>query len=226
MDPFYEACVPKTCGNQSIRFPFRIHGEQEPYCGYPGYELTCQNDHPVLHIPDNNYMVHKIFYHNQSLRISVSDPSNVCFPPIRNLSLAEGKFEIVSKVTNLFLLSNCSELPREFLKYRIDCGSENGSLSDLAVFENDGILDHALESCKKRVLAPVELYGNDGIGDYLDVLRRGFVLKWKALNCSTCEESGGRCGFESTLHFKCYCPDRPHSVGCKPGMSSLSHAGI
>ncbi|XP_057508802.1 LEAF RUST 10 DISEASE-RESISTANCE LOCUS RECEPTOR-LIKE PROTEIN KINASE-like 1.2 isoform X1 [Actinidia eriantha] len=225
VDPFYEACVPKTCGSQSISFPFWIHGEQEPYCGYPGHDLTCQNDHPFLQIPDNNYMVQKIFYHNQSIRISnsaVLDPSNVCFPPIRNLSLVEGKFEIISNVTNLFLLSNCSELPGDFLKYRIGCGSESGSLSGLAVFENDGILDHALESCKTRVLAPVELYGNDGIGDYLDVLRRGFVLKWKALNCSRCEESGGRCGFDSTtLHFKCYCPDRPHAVRCHRGKSNL-----
>ncbi|GFZ00287.1 hypothetical protein Acr_13g0016860 [Actinidia rufa] len=128
VDPFYEACVPKTCGSQSISFPFWIHGEQEPYCGYPGYELTCQKDHPVLQIPENNYIVQQIFFHKQSLRISnspVSDPSNV----FRNLSHAGGMFEIVSNVANIFLLSNCSGLPGDFLKYRIGCGSESGSLS-------------------------------------------------------------------------------------------------
>ncbi|GFZ00289.1 receptor serine/threonine kinase-like protein [Actinidia rufa] len=137
-----------SCGSQSISFPFWIHGDQEPYCGYPGYELTCQNDHPVLLIPDNNYMVPQIFYHNQSIRISnfaVSDPSSV----FRNLSLAGGMFEIVSNATNLFLLSNCWGLPGDFLKYRIGCGSESGNLSDWAMFEVEGIDLQNLETAAK-----------------------------------------------------------------------------
>nr|POF09365.1 abc transporter g family member 24 [Quercus suber] len=65
--------------------------------------------------------------------------------------------------------------------------------------------------CKSSVVAPVEAYGG-GIGESL---RNGFVLKWKASNCSICEDSGGNCGFDSTMyHFKCFCPDRPHAWDC------------
>ena len=94
-------------------------------------------------------------------------------------------------------ISFCCRIARGCLGIFLSTGLvvvQKVDLSGLAVFENDGILGYALESCKKSVLAPVELYGNDGIGDYLDVLRRGFVLKWKALRtCCKCEESGGRC---------------------------------
>ncbi|KAK6281720.1 hypothetical protein POUND7_015545, partial [Theobroma cacao] len=53
------------------------------------------------------------------------------------------------------------------------------------------------------------------------MLNRGFVLKWIASNCSICEASGGKCGFDySTYHFKCFCPDRPHAWHCTPGNST------
>ncbi|KAL0003903.1 hypothetical protein SO802_011464 [Lithocarpus litseifolius] len=60
--------------------------------------------------------------------------------------------------------------------------------------------------CKASVLAPVEAYGGGiGIGESL---RNGFVLKWKASNCSICEDSGGNCGFDNIMYqFKCFCPD-------------------
>uniref|UniRef100_A0A7N2L908 Wall-associated receptor kinase C-terminal domain-containing protein n=1 Tax=Quercus lobata TaxID=97700 RepID=A0A7N2L908_QUELO len=68
--------------------------------------------------------------------------------------------------------------------------------------------------CKSSVLEPVEAFGG-GIGE---PMRNGFVLKWKASNCSFCEGSGGNCGFDYIeYHFKCFCPDRPHVWSCSTG---------
>ncbi|KAJ6356844.1 hypothetical protein OIU78_004857 [Salix suchowensis] len=54
------------------------------------------------------------------------------------------------------------------------------------------------------------------------MLERGFVLNWVASNCSVCDESGGRCGFNHTTYqFKCFCPDRPHARSCKSGNKRL-----
>ncbi|CAL5338833.1 unnamed protein product [Camellia sinensis] len=223
VDSQYEACVPKKCGGQNISYPFWIQGEQESYCGYPGFELTCQNNHSILQVPENNYTVQEIFYGNQSIRISVSNLSSECLPPIRNLSLEVDKFIFASSdIPYLHILSNCSlSLPGGLSDYnRISCGAKNEDVWGwglaLAMFGNNTNLSYALGKCKTQVLAPVELNAYDGIADYMKVLRRGFVLQWKASNCNECETSGGRCGFDaSSYQFCCFCKDRPHRVSCK-----------
>ncbi|KAL7260444.1 hypothetical protein ACSBR1_006162 [Camellia fascicularis] len=219
VDSLYEACVSKKCGGLNIGYPFWIQGEQEPHCGYPGFELTCQNNHPILQIPENNYTIQKIFYDSQSIRVSVSNLSSECLPPIRNFSLEVDKLKFASSdISYLHILSNCSSsLPGGLSDYnRISWGAKNEDVWGLALamFGNDKNLSYALGRCKTQVLAPVELNGYDGIGDYMDVLR-GFVLQWTASNCSKCEASGGRCGFDASIyHFLCFCKDRPHRVRC------------
>ncbi|KAA8532695.1 hypothetical protein F0562_032728 [Nyssa sinensis] len=197
----FEACVPKNCGDgQNISFPFWINGVQESYCGYPepGFDLTCQNGHPILHIPDNDYVVQEIFFNNQSLRVQNAaflNSNTVCVSTIRNITFEGDQFII-------------------------GCDAEYGAGWGLAIFGNDKNFIYALEQCGRRVVAPVEVYGDDQTNrteDYGEVLRRGFVLRWKASNCSECDRSGGRCGFDAeTYHFKCFCPDRPHSASCDP----------
>ncbi|XP_058091451.1 LEAF RUST 10 DISEASE-RESISTANCE LOCUS RECEPTOR-LIKE PROTEIN KINASE-like 2.5 isoform X2 [Magnolia sinica] len=55
--------------------------------------------------------------------------------------------------------------------------------------------------------------------DYLLLLKMGFLLEWTENNCTRCMGSGGRCGFNETSQFVCFCPDRPHSVACRHGIS-------
>uniref|UniRef100_A0A2N9ETB2 Protein kinase domain-containing protein n=1 Tax=Fagus sylvatica TaxID=28930 RepID=A0A2N9ETB2_FAGSY len=97
------------------------------------------------------------------------------------------------------------------------CDGKNESSSVLAVSENDRKqLSYVSKECRSEVMAPVEAYrnGSDGI---IEVLRIGFLLKWKASNCNICEESGGWCGFDfSTYSPRCFCPDRPHGLRCDP----------
>ncbi|KAK6119972.1 hypothetical protein DH2020_046281 [Rehmannia glutinosa] len=80
-----------------------------------------------------------------------------------------------------------------------------------------------MEICERNVVVPVEegYNGKNGrVNNIGEVLRRGFLLNWTASDCSVCENSGGRCGFnESNYHFRCFCPDRPHSRSCKPADS-------
>ncbi|CAK7326628.1 unnamed protein product [Dovyalis caffra] len=82
------------------------------------------------------------------------------------------------------------------------------------MLDHDPLLGSALEKCETGVVAPVESYRGENVG-IERVLERGFLLNWTASNCSTCEKSGGKCGFNfSTYHFKCFCPDRPHARHC------------
>ncbi|KAH7835661.1 hypothetical protein Vadar_028507 [Vaccinium darrowii] len=229
VDRSYESCVPQNCGNQTIRYPFWIKDKQEPYCGYPGFEINCQNNsYPILQTPQNNYTIQEIQYKNQSIRLSNAAVWNLnhgCWPPIGNVSLEVDKFIVVTnRSEDLFLLSNCtSSLGEKLLEYRIRCGEESGNGDRrLAMFGNDKNLEYGLESCQTRLLVPVELQKGD-VRDYLGVLRRGFLVEWKlAPNCNKCEDSGGRCGIDfATYQFSCFCTDRPHRVRCHPGKRKL-----
>ncbi|KAL2520752.1 putative serine/threonine-protein kinase [Forsythia ovata] len=208
----------------NISFRFYIPGLQESYCGLPGFEVNCSvNGFPVLHLPGKDVLVRNISYHNRTFRVyddAVSSLNGGCLPQIRNTTLPpEKKFDYFN-VSKLYLLSNCTKnLSEDLSRYKVKCVDESRD-SWVAVFEGDENLKNALENCEENVVA-VEVLGGEGrngTGNYMEILRRGFVLNWTAIDCSICAESGGRCGFnESILHFKCFCPDRPHSSSCKPG---------
>ena len=52
--------------------------------------------------------------------------------------------------------------------------------------------------------------------NYGEVLKMGFLMNWTAHNCSTCESSGGRWGYE----FNCSCRDRRRLKSCDAGNCS------
>ncbi|KAB1205557.1 hypothetical protein CJ030_MR7G000894 [Morella rubra] len=114
------------------------------------------------------------------------------------------------------LCSSLLEHPSEF--YR-GCYEEKETRSVLALSEGDPKLRNASQACRSAVVAPIESYGAYGDG-IRGVLRRGFLLKWKATSCSICEQSGGFCGFNATTYnFRCLCPDGPHVWHCQPGIN-------
>ncbi|KAJ6718808.1 hypothetical protein OIU79_006634 [Salix purpurea] len=85
------------------------------------------------------------------------------------------------------------------------------------MLDDDPLLGSASEKCGAGVVAPVDVYRGENVS-IGKMLERGFVMDWVASNCSECEESGGRCGFNiTTYHFRCFCPDRPHGRLCKSG---------
>ncbi|KAK4598492.1 hypothetical protein RGQ29_015806, partial [Quercus rubra] len=209
--------VPKTCGDgQPIRFPFYIQDKQNSSCGYPGFNLSCNNNgHPTILVSNNNYTIHEIFYKNETLRVSnsaFSNPNSNCLPFINSISLPGGRFDLAPNQTNLFLFYNCNSSvheswPSEFYP---SCYGENDTV--LALSRQDPkLINNVSMECKSSVLVPVEAYG----GGIEESLRNGFVVKWQASKCDICEDSGGNCGFDNIMyHFKCFCPDRPHAWNC------------
>ncbi|XP_022846615.1 LEAF RUST 10 DISEASE-RESISTANCE LOCUS RECEPTOR-LIKE PROTEIN KINASE-like 2.1 [Olea europaea var. sylvestris] len=220
----HDACVPSNCGNgPNITFPFYIEGMQESYCGYPGFHLNCgKHGYPTISLPENDYIVENISYPSRSFRVYnaavLSNLEGRCLPQIRNTTLPVREFQYVN-VTNLYLLSNCIEpLPKDLSPYKVDCQGENRDNLDLAIWDMDENLQNGLENCEKNVVAPVEVQGDEErivVGEYEEILRRGFELNWKASDCSTCQRDGGRCGFNTaTNSFRCFCPDGPHRQSC------------
>ncbi|KAK6122295.1 hypothetical protein DH2020_043915 [Rehmannia glutinosa] len=232
----YEACGPINCSinGPNISFPFYIPGLQNSYCGYPGFELNCTqlNGFPVLELPETDYVIEDIFYQTRSLRVInaavLGSNDTGCVPRIRNTTLPIAQYDSAENITRLHLFSSCNNSNSALLSGRVViCGESGGDRWDLGLYEKNESFGNALENCGRNVVAPVEEQGGAdegkiGNGNLLGVLRNGFVVNWKASDCNVCARSGGRCGFNVTnYHFRCFCPDRPHSRSCKPDSYEL-----
>ncbi|KAJ6356842.1 hypothetical protein OIU78_004855 [Salix suchowensis] len=224
-DPQFLACDPKSCGDQKISFPFHIQNAQEEYCGYPGFAISCnEKNKTVLSLSNNEYIIQEIDYQSQSLRVSNAaafGKNTSCAPQIQNISLNEDIFRLPTARTGVFLFYNCNstllENDSKLLEHKVDCFGGNGNVSTLAMLDDDPLLGSASEKCGAGVVAPVDVYRGENVS-IGKMLERGFAMDWVASNCSECEESGGRCGFNiTTYHFRCFCPDRPHGRLCKSG---------
>ncbi|GAU14799.1 hypothetical protein TSUD_50110 [Trifolium subterraneum] len=231
VEPKFKACEPRTCGNQTIRYPFYIKGIQQPFCGYPGFGISCDTNLglPFLNLSNTFYTIHQIFYQNQSLRvsnnvvISSSNTNKGCLSPNKNLTIPKDMFNLADNQTQVVLFFGCdsTKLPRTLQRNRIGCSAENETSSVVALYEDDKNASFASKNCRGGVVnATVE---NDVKRGIEESLRNGFLLNWMASNCTNCYNSGGRCGFDSGIYsFRCYCTDRIHAAKCVPVMKSHS----
>ena len=76
-DDKYQICSPSSCGDiRNISYPFRLEGDP-PSCGYPEYELICENNRTLtINLQGGKYngkfLVTQINYHDYT--IVVVDP--------------------------------------------------------------------------------------------------------------------------------------------------------
>ncbi|XP_060669201.1 LEAF RUST 10 DISEASE-RESISTANCE LOCUS RECEPTOR-LIKE PROTEIN KINASE-like 2.1 isoform X2 [Ziziphus jujuba] len=227
VDPYYQNCrVPRTCGDNqtmTISFPFYIPDQQNSHCGYPGFELSCNDKKiPILNLSNDSYIVRQISYENQSFivsntALSLDDlrPAGSCIPPLRNLSLPNDRFQL-PKQSQAFLIYDC-HAPTVLPEYQIGCYSQNVTNWVLGVPENDldQLANLSTKCGKNSSVVPVKDYSTTESVGIREALSRGFELKWRADDCNRCKASGGVCGFNTSAYlFRCYCPDRPHHVRC------------
>nr|GMD51669.1 rust resistance kinase Lr10-like [Ipomoea batatas] len=99
-------------GGPRIRFPFKLKHEQAQHCGYPGFELSCDNNgNTVMEFPHAVQLhVDRIDYVSQ--QIFLSDP-HACVPGkmLLNLNLSETPFQYSNPAPILieYSLFNCSD---------------------------------------------------------------------------------------------------------------------
>nr|KYP56233.1 putative serine/threonine-protein kinase At1g18390 family [Cajanus cajan] len=214
LDPKFEACEPKTCGaGPNISYPFYIRGRQNPFCGNPGFEVTCgHNGLPILNLINSNYTVERIFYRNHTLRVtnpafSRGNGSSACLGHAQNVTVGRYRFRVAPGQREVWVAYGCQGVGAR----RIGCDAGNGTAS---VWGVEVEAEVARGKCSGGVVAATV---EDVRGGVAEALRRGFLLIWNATNCTECMNSGGRCGFDpdpDTYAFRCYCPDRPHAVKC------------
>uniref|UniRef100_F6H6E5 Wall-associated receptor kinase galacturonan-binding domain-containing protein n=1 Tax=Vitis vinifera TaxID=29760 RepID=F6H6E5_VITVI len=65
----YQICSPSSCGDmRNISYPFRLQ-DDPPSCGYPEYELICENDRTMINLHGGKYLVTQINYQNYTIRV-------------------------------------------------------------------------------------------------------------------------------------------------------------
>lgn len=208
-----------------MSYPFWIDVLQPPHCGFPSFKLICREDFPVIRIFEDDYRVQNISYRNESFVVSsVGLLNDSCYVPPDNLSLNATPFTIVPGQSSLSFLLHCEENSAPPGYVAIDC--PNGPS-----FVGRDPVNASTTVCESAISFPTVGLGEAGLEKYedvLDILKLGFLLRWRAVNCSECLESGGRCRYNTTAsRFSCLCDDKFHATSCKrPGTRLFTFQSI
>lgn len=204
---FYGTCNnPFSCGTISgLQYPFRQY--QDPaQCGYPGFELNCDDQNPpTIDITNITYRVLAVNPTSQIMTLVRGDMINSTCPiDLVNTTIDHNLFDYTSSYTNITFLFGC---PIDFYPVgmigSLVCGSNGIGKTILALRAvGPGM-------CKASVvipspdplqfMSPIEL---------VKVLQNGFDVRWKVESqpCADCTWSGGQCVYDtSTLLTKCAC---------------------
>lgn len=228
VDRKYNACKPRSCGNgPTISYPFQIieDGSDIDFCGYPGFEVKCENRTPIYATSLSKYIIEEISLKNQTFRLVNTDVMHSCRVPSRNFSFDRSSLDFGPNFVDLYLFYNCSnEIPEKYTRNPITCLSN----SNFTLYNSFSVLNTGKEDvdctempCESYVHAPVELVGGrrnqtvEGL-DYLQLLENGFTLRWSGLRCGVCKKSGGHCGY-SRRKPVCFCTDGVHHKDCHDG---------
>ncbi|KAK4350039.1 hypothetical protein RND71_029352 [Anisodus tanguticus] len=199
-------CPKSTCNGVEVSYPsWRLdnyNSTAAQYCGYPGFGINCTKNqpHPIIYLPGDAYYVKNIDYKNYSLTlVDIDVLINVQCPRARhNLTIDKLPLDYSDTDLELTFNFNCTEpLPDALSAECLKSGETEPE--DLKWF---GI-------CEEKVVATVtekrSFQNNDWIGGFGGAMGGGFVLDWRsASECSLCEESDGRCGYNnSTQAFLC-----------------------
>lgn len=216
VNPKFSPCLPLKCGNgPSIRYPFWIPQQQEPYCGSPQFNITCNGKNPILKLSDDNYIIKDINYADNSILLANSelfDYQNSCPTPLHNFSISGVPFESGLDFAELHFFYNCS-IQDESAKIILDCAS-NHSYHSFALFHPELLEKEFVDSCQATVTSPITAVDMSIVKmNYTEILRKGFVLNWNGDDCRKCVKSGGRCGSLDS-NFICICNDQVRSKKC------------
>lgn len=213
-----DSCKPSNCRKDGpvIRFPYRIKDRQPPYCGYPGFDVSCQDGDTLIHIPSVNgdVVVADIDYMEERMNIIADSNSKDCIWRLlyKGLDFSASPFVFDSSDTYNFTFISCSKTrdSSEFLSvYNISCLGD--SEHEVFVLEPTSTVDTMQVSCErmKTVAMPLSYDYNFGI-------RRGYIyfihLRWDMPGCKKCKSKGRECGFKNQSSSDIICFDN-HGKG-------------
>ncbi|XP_026380668.1 LEAF RUST 10 DISEASE-RESISTANCE LOCUS RECEPTOR-LIKE PROTEIN KINASE-like 1.2 isoform X3 [Papaver somniferum] len=222
LDHRYEDCKPKDCGNGlNISYPFWI---EKDFCGYPGFNITCKKNEPILYAAGYDYIIRDIHYGNRSFRVENPVAHSSCPVPFRNSTFNDqSPFKLGSGVQLLSFFYICTNFSRHLYKNYIypvntSCVSSSDSkIYSLAGFVPSGESLYDRLSCQLSVHVPVEVepsFKTGQVNGYMPFMKKGFTLEWRKSPCTECQASGGYCGVNEKGLVVCFCKDGPYHKKC------------
>ncbi|KAF4380414.1 hypothetical protein F8388_024707 [Cannabis sativa] len=192
-NPHY--CPPSSCDNYIINItsPFRLNTDPK-HCGYPEYELSCDNNLTVIHSKnDVKFLVRSINYGNYTIRIADSklDKNNYCSFP-NNFLLRENSFNGLSsysyhsgedvKLRKQIVFLKCENPPIEVNNNYIDTASYCNGSNYYVVDGGFNVSDMAI-GCETELSSCIsnQVVVNGTNTSYFDIhnhLTYGFELSW------------------------------------------------
>ncbi|XP_062110083.1 LEAF RUST 10 DISEASE-RESISTANCE LOCUS RECEPTOR-LIKE PROTEIN KINASE-like 1.2 isoform X2 [Humulus lupulus] len=237
----YEACRPTNCGSvPKISYPFIVEGAGADYCGLQSFRISCKQNRPFFSINKGfSFLIKDISYEHHSFRLLAIDNDAVdasCVEPKvtfdidRNLTYSSSHAFVVIfyRCRTTSFLPDLEKIP--FVSPCVDNSSISNSTATrnslVALVQKDDMLgtigEESNKHCEAQVAIPVELNDDVSSGqtirtvNYAELLTNGFSLTWNGRDidqCTECERSGGRCGFENG-NSACYCPNGTTSSSC------------
>ncbi|KAG5628924.1 hypothetical protein H5410_000641 [Solanum commersonii] len=190
-------CSVSRCGRHGprIHFPFRLHHQPE-YCGYPGFELSCDlKNRTILILPNSvTLIVREIDYMSQQIRLF--DPERCLILKLLHLNLSESPFSFTVDENHHTSFFNCSN--GENYQFT-DCASDK---SIFAV--SDTLNSLPPTACKKIHEIPLIFF---------DTFDHFIRLSWLKPICKYCEGLEMDCGFKNyTKQLTTQCFNRPFTT--------------
>ncbi|KAL8472620.1 hypothetical protein ACS0TY_029722 [Phlomoides rotata] len=231
----YQTCrQPFQCGRlENIGYPF-YGGDRPPSCGYPGFDLDCRGDDPLITTASMTYRVLDFDTSTRTLKVSRDDLwSTLCPPSPSNTTLNFTLFDFYSRADdqNITIYYGCPD-GQPNMPFRTQtqffCGGSSFFAAGRAVAELS-VGCSRLISVRVNQSATLELSNiTTATADLLQgALRSGFSIQWSADddNCRACSRSGGFCGYNPTsASFACHCTNGTSASICS-GNGSRSSSG-
>ncbi|XP_019195145.1 PREDICTED: RING-H2 finger protein ATL22-like [Ipomoea nil] len=201
----FDDCPETRCRKHGppIRFPFKLKHIHAQHCGYPGFELFCDDSgNTVMELP-HALKLHVQMIHYESQHILLFDPHGCLFgKTLLYLNLSQSPFQYSSATLTNYSLFNCSASnnPENFDVDQglISCIGVPGH-SIFAIPSYQSIDEFPSPSCLKfrETTIHYRIYPSE------DTLQ----LSWLSPFCSTCEVQGKNCGLKNhnniTLGVQC-----------------------
>uniref|UniRef100_K7LEN5 Protein kinase domain-containing protein n=1 Tax=Glycine max TaxID=3847 RepID=K7LEN5_SOYBN len=106
--------------NSSLYSNNICEGFEEPFCGYPHFEITCMDKNPILRTSNYEFLVKDIYYSNSSFTVADIDVyEDKCPVPLYNYTFDQTPFTYSSENWNLSFFYNCSTEPIDYPTYEV-----------------------------------------------------------------------------------------------------------
>ncbi|XP_009614900.1 RING-H2 finger protein ATL20-like [Nicotiana tomentosiformis] len=215
-----DVCNPTVCSEvgmgPEIRFPFRLKNRQPDRCGYPGFDLSCnERGQTIITLPfSGDFLVIDIDYTAQS--IILYDPDFCLVKRLIDFNITNSPFR-ADHQRNYTIVRCTSDdwlnYPNYQVAIRLSCRGFSSRNQAILAMPPNMYAQGKPPGCKLMSKVSVPLQLEDNFWSPMESL----LLTWSEPSCRICENKGKLCGFKSDTGSDIACSNPPSSKGLPRG---------